>query len=163
MQHTKLRIITKIHNGHKNMTQIRHIHNLFFLFLDGVFVNRHSHNWSFRANAAPQSLSVASLTLHHVHGTVCLTHYTICRLAITLRNIWNHAYSKVYLRNVALLAWSTFEAACVACSLQQVVYTCSNLYVIWSRGVQSEFASDASCAIEICRNERVYSLLQSPA
>jgi len=29
MQHMKLKIITKTHKEHKNMTQIRNIHNLF--------------------------------------------------------------------------------------------------------------------------------------
>jgi len=32
------------------------------------------------------SVTAPSLSLRHVHGTVCLTHYTNCRLLITLRN-----------------------------------------------------------------------------
>jgi len=39
-----------------------------------------------RPRCSTWPVTVPSLSLRHVHGTVCLTHYTNCRLLITLRN-----------------------------------------------------------------------------
>jgi len=44
-------------------------------------------NWPCHACVTPRLVTMYSLLLFHMHGTVCLTHYTNCRLLITLRNI----------------------------------------------------------------------------
>jgi len=60
-------------------------------------------NWFCRARTAQQSVTVPSLSLCHMHVTVCLTHFTNCCLLITIK-----------VQSVWKFSWATWQFWCEA-------------------------------------------------
>lgn len=94
--------------------------------------------------------SAITLSLFHMRETVCLAHYTHCRLLITLTNISNLTCWKFHLMRSAL------EAVCVAHSTELYKLTiywvlhwqkcCTNLYLVRQSCAEGRHSWPIHCA-----------------